>query len=452
MNRSLTQIRWFAIVLFMVSSFEVCATVAPIVPGQSLWWIVQRIGLEVDAIESKLDLLDTSTISGSCGIVELSQSSVVGGVLSIASPGSYCLTENITANITISSSYVLLDLNGRCITGTIAVSSGSYFVIQNGFVNPTVPSSAPSAGIDVATGVTNLFMQNVTVTCADSAAGGGIAGRTAVQVDGTDIQIKHCFFTAGAGGSKSGSNAGAGGHALQLTDNARDVVLNACILIGGDGGDNSVSGNGGSGGHGIVVAGATDVLVDDCTIFRTGDGGSGVSTGGDGGHGIACITNASSNVFVKDCTIQKTGGGGGASEGGDGGHGVYIAGVSNMKVAISNCTISDMGAGGAGGGLGGGSGGSGVYIESSNTDISVHNCTISNTGVAGSGGVGVAGKAVADDVAAGAGASKTYANFAHDIANAIVYDLQGINNTESGFALSNPPSSTAVSVYANVFI
>jgi hypothetical protein len=63
----------------------------------------------------------------------------------------------------------------------------------------------------------------------------------------------------------------------------------------------------------------------------------------------------------------------------------------------------------------------------------------------------VGGKAVDDDVVAGANASKIYANFAHDISNATKFDVQA-SGAESGFGLSNPPSSTAVSVYANVFI
>ena len=443
--------RSFVVSLLILGALPLGATVAPIVSGQSLWWIVKRIGLSVDAIESKVDLLDTTTSGTACGIVELSQSSVSGGTLAISTAGSYCLKEDITADVTIGASCVLLDMNGRCVTGTIAVNSGSYSVIKNGFVNPPAPTSAPAAGISVALGVSKLFIDNVVVECTDTAT--DIDGRNAIEMAGDDVQIRHCTLIAGAGGASGGTSTGGGGSGILLTSDASDVVVANCVLIGGDGGDNSGLGKG-NGGHGIAIAGADNVVIEECTVFRAGDGGAGIggsNSGGDGGHGIALITSAAENMFIKNCTIQKSGAGGsGADDGGDGGHGISVASVSNIKVAVSNCIISDTGAGG--GAISGfaGDGGNGVFIGSSNTDISVRSCTISNTGVFG-GGSSSAGKAVDDNVAAGAGASKIYANFAHDIPNAIKFDVQA-SGVESGFALSNPPSSTAVSVYANVFI
>ncbi len=190
----------FAVSMLALAITPLCATVAPIISGQSLWWIVKRIGLSVDAIESKVDLIDTTTTGASCGVVELGQSSVMGGMLGISTAGSYCLKEDITADITIGSSCVLLDMNGRCVTGTITVSSGSFSVIKNGFVNPPAPSggAAPPAGIDVA-GVFKFFIDNVTVLCVDSAS--DTPGRHAIQVVGDDVQVRHSTFIAGAGGA-----------------------------------------------------------------------------------------------------------------------------------------------------------------------------------------------------------------------------------------------------------
>ncbi len=441
----------FVVSMLALAAYPLCATVAPIISGQSLWWIVKRIGLAVDAIESKVDLIDTSTTGVACGVVELGQSSVMGGSLAISTAGSYCLKEDITADVTIGTSCVLLDMNGRCVTGTITVSSGSFSVIKNGFVNPPAPSVAGAVGIDVALGVSKLFVDNVTVECTDSAAGGGVDGRDAIQVAGDDVQVRHCTMIAGAGGS-SGGSTGAGGSGLVLTSDASDVVVANCVLIGGDAGDDSAFVGSANGGHGIEIAGSTDVVIEECTVFRAGTGGTG-NPAGNGGHGIALVTSASGafNIFIKNCTIQKSGDGGSSvgSGGGDGGHGISVeSGVASVA-QVSNCIISDTGAGGSGA-VAGGDGGNGVFIGASNADISVHNCTISNTGASG-GGPSVAGKAVDDNVAAGAAASKIYANFAHDIANTIKFDLQA-SGVESGFALSNPPSSTAVSVYANVFI
>lgn len=443
--------------ILFFSSFSLSATVAPILQGQSLWWIVKRIGLAVDTIESKVDLIDTSTTGAACGIVELDSMSVSGGLLTISDAGSYCLKEDITANVTISTSCVQLDMNGRCITGTITVGAGGseqYIVVKNGFVTPAAPTGAGTKAIDVQAGTSQIFIENVVIECTDSAALGGVEGRDGIEVAGADVQIKNCTITAGAGGSDAGGTGGAGGDSIEIVTGASGVVISNAVLIGGDGGDES-SGTAGAGGHGIAITDADDVVFEACMVFRAGIGGAATAggTAGDGGHGIAFITTASNNIFVKDCTIQKSGDGGtatGGGNGGDGGDGVSVASVSNTKVAVSNCIISDTGAGGNG--TTGGNGGSGVFIGSSNTDISVRNCTISNSGAAGTGGSPTAGFAINDDVAPGTGAtSKIYANFAHDIANAINFDLQA-SGSEQGFALSNPPTSTAVSVYANVFI
>lgn len=415
MMRQRARLSFTVIMPILLSSF-LCAKVAPIVPGESLWWIVRRIGLAVDDIESKVDRIDLSA-AGAYGIIALGQSNVSGGFLAISTSGSYCLKENITAQITIGASDVLLDMNGRRVTGTIQVLSGSCLVIKNGFVIPLAPtSSSDPAGIEVAVNVSQLFIDRVTVVCADATAGGGVDGRDAMLIRGNDIQIKECTLIAGAGGS-------------------------------------AAIGSGGAGGHGITVMGATDLFIEACTVLRAGNGGAGfgLADGGGGGHGIALSTTAAGNICIKNCTIQKSGvGGNGVATGGAGGHGISIASIGNTKVVVNACVISDTGIGGNGG-TSGGAGGSGVFIGSSNTDVSVHHCTISNTGVAGVGGTSQAGKAIFDAVPAGAGSSKVYANVAYDITNAITYDLQA-TGIEHGFALSNPPTSTAVSMYANVFM
>ncbi len=46
---------------FIFNFSQLSATVAPIVVGQSLWWIVKRIGLSVDSFESKVDLIYPTT-------------------------------------------------------------------------------------------------------------------------------------------------------------------------------------------------------------------------------------------------------------------------------------------------------------------------------------------------------------------------------------------------------
>ncbi len=231
--------------------------------------------------------------------------------------------------------------------------------------------------------------------------------------------------------------AGAGGGTAITAASDRTRISNLTIR----GTDASIGGEIGK--DGIEIAG-NDWIVENCTII-TG-AGNGISARG--GYGISLLA-AANNILIRNCLIS-TGDGGANATAGDGGNGINVNG--SFDVEIADCTIFKTGAGGDGAGSNG-DGGHGVFITSTSTDISVHNCIIRNTGAAGggAGGAGVAGKAVDDDVAAGAAGSVVFGNFAHNIANATKYDLQA-SGLESGFSLSNPPSSTAVSVYANVYI
>ncbi len=200
--------------------------------------------------------------------------------------------------------------------------------------------------------------------------------------------------------------------------------------------------SGGPGKDGIEIAG-NDWIVENCTIISGDSGGA-----NRGGHGISLLA-AANNILIRNCLIS-TGFGGDSATAGDGGNGVNVNGSTDVEIA--DCTIFKTGDGGDGASAEG-DGGKGIFIDSTSTDVSVHNCIIRNTGAAGTGGPssGVGGKAIDDDVAAGAAASIIFGNFAHNIANAIRFDLQA-SGGEDGFSLSNPPSSTAVSVYANVYI
>jgi len=227
--------------------------------------------------------------------------------------------------------------------------------------------------------------------------------------------------------------AGAGISVTSASDRTR--VSNLTIRC-----DSGV-GQAGPGKDGIEIAG-NDWIVENCTIIA-GDSGGAFR----GGHGISLLA-AANNILIRNCLIS-TGDGGDSATAGDGGNGVNVNGSTDVEIA--DCTIFKTGAGGDGASAEG-DGGNGMFIASTSTDISVHNCIIRNTGAAGTGSAtGVAGKAIDDDVAAGAAGSVVFGNFAHNIANATKYDLQA-SGIESGFSLSNPPSSTAVSVYANVFI
>ena len=139
--------------------------------------------------------------------------------------------------------------------------------------------------------------------------------------------------------------------------------------------------------------------------------------------------------------------------GGNGGHGIFVNNATDVE--ITKCFVLATGVGGSTDGAGAGTGGNGghaVSITSSSIDISVRNCTFRATGAAGTGGGGggVAGKAVDDDVSAGANESIIFSNFAHNITNATKFDLQA-SGAEKGVNIAIPPTSTIVNTFANVY-
>ncbi len=149
--------------------------VGTVIPGQPLWGITKRIGETVDVIESKVCEIDTdlsltseilcskledieSTVDAimACAPTVLSSSDVVVGVITLNASGNYCLSEDVTANITISADFVTLDLNHRCLTGGISISSDDVD-IKNGTVEASVD------GIIANSGNTNITIEDVTV-------------------------------------------------------------------------------------------------------------------------------------------------------------------------------------------------------------------------------------------------------------------------------------------------
>ncbi len=389
-----------------------------------------RAELWGDDVESKIDELLA------CSPTPLGSGDVSGGSITLSTAGNYCLSEDITSNITISVACVSLDLNDRCLTGFVSITADEA-TIKNGTVLPTAAGGSP--GITVTSVSDRTRIANVVIKAED---GAGIEG---INIAGADWIIEGCTFNSGSGATNS-----AGGNAIEVSAQADRILIKNCTITTGAGGASSGSA-GGNGGTGILMSSSNIVVVEDCTILGTGAGGvgDGSNNGGNGGIGI----NASGSVFVEiaRCTIQQTGSGGNGSNatGGDGGHGIKVDG-GTLQVSIDSCLIQNLGGGGFGNT--GGSGGHGVFIEGDTCeDTKVRNCDISGTGSAGSGGSPIAGMAVRDEVTTAANLSIVVGNFAYNISNSIRYYLQDVNS-EAGFDLSNPPTSTALSMYANVFI
>lgn len=262
-----------------------------------------------------------------------------------------------------------------------------------------------------------------------------------VSISSDDTEVKNGRITPAAPTSAPTAAVTIGG----TSDRARiEDVLVICTNTSAD----AVAGRAGIEIHG------NDSQILGSTIKSGAAGDATFTTAGAGGNGIIVGISAN-NVVITNC-IVSTGDGGttsnAASDGGDGGNGFFIDSDAT-ETEITQCTVLFTGNGGDGGGSGtGGDGGEGVFIVSTALDTVIRNCTLRNTGAGGSGGnVGAAGKAIEDDVTIVANLSMCYSNFAHNISNTIKYDLQG-SGVEEGVALANPPTTTVVNSFANVFV
>ena len=324
------------------------AEVGTITSGQSLWWMTKRIGQSADIIESCVDELSLG------GETVITSADISGGTITLSSSGNYCLASDVTADFSITSTGVVLDLNGHCVTGEMDIGPlGADIVVFNGSIQPPAPSQigTPNPGIDINEVTSRVKLVDLTVECADFSLDDAL-GRVAIQVQGDEAQLIRCKVTGGAAGTQ--------------TDDAQDG------LVGGDGIE--------------IAATAANTIVRSCTIVDTGRGGnvagsSSGNTGGVGGHGIH-VSGAATGTEIARCLVLSTGDGGNSS---------------------SDTT--------------GPNGGSGIFINSAAIDASAHDCVIRNTGVGGQGFTqGTAGSGIRDEVVAAGSLSVIFRNVAYDVA------------------------------------
>jgi len=324
--------------------------------------------------------------SSPCAPTPLSQSSS----LIINASGNYCLSQDITGNISITASDVTIDLNNRSLFGTIDVATGLTNInIQNGYVAPNSDiTDATHAAIKINSGA-DIKINQCFILCAMNNF--GVNGRGGIDNAASNVIIEDCLIQAGVGGS-SLSTAGSGGIGINNTGNF--VKITESTIRGGNGGkgadgaappsnsgqNGNPGGNAGSGGIGINNFGS-NVCIIDCKI-QSGFGNS----GGNGSSGADNINNA--------------GNGASAGSGGNGGQAVY---TNNANVLIiENQIVAGIGGaggkggnggfaaiGGAGGNAGnGGAGGIGIFLDTNSSSAQIIRSKIlaANGGLAGDGG------------------------------------------------------------------
>ena len=238
-----------------------------------------------------------------CGPIPLFQSDVIGGTITLGTPGlNYCLAENITGNITISGGNVTVDGNDRVLTGRVRIVSNDV-IVKNIKVRPLIPLDPIDAALP-AIFVTsdNVKILNCFIECANSLVG-STNGRDGIQsTGGNRITIQNCIIYAGNGarGDDSGTGfpGGIGGFGIKLENTLIGTIEDTRIVSGNGGHGGAGSGNGGAGGaggaggNGIFIEFGTSQIVVRNVIISGGDGGDGGvgsvigdSSGGAGGIG-----------------------------------------------------------------------------------------------------------------------------------------------------------------------
>lgn len=410
------------------------ALVGPVMPGQNLWCISRDINLTAQTILDQLSTF-TQTCAGSCNIIPLSQSNVVAGNLVITASGHYCLQEDITLAtpsdaIFLNDSTIYLDLNNRCVNGSIVIN-GNFDTVTNGVILAPVPSaiSAPNQAA-VTINADNCEVSECIITTADVVSG-NLPSRNGVNNVGQFNIIRRCIIKTG--------QAHNGGFAL-TTQNSGDGILS--------------TGN--------------NTKIFDCSI-TTSNGASvgffgGGSQGGNGGNGL--VLTSTQNT-VENCIIN-TGNGSNAAgtipfmlqpnPAGNGGFGIWIQ-SSAVDCLLSNNLIASTGLGGVNTDFTSGTGqsGHGIQIDNGAQGIEVVNNIFSNTGtftgtpesVANKGGL-----AVNDLTTTTTNSTFIYGNFAYNIAqdtpNKIRYKIHN-SVTEAGVESPNPPDASLINFIANVF-
>ncbi len=282
------------------------AIVGSVLPGQSLWWMVKRIGQTSDIIESKLDALKA------CEETVLTSADISSGSITIAMPGTYRLGEDVTTTISIEASCILLNLDNRIVTGSLLIAGKTDVTIENGTVIWN-ESSGQNFCIIISGPSHRAVVRNVTI---HSPAATTKAGGVGILISGAeDVRILGCTIRGGDGADAA--TGFAGGRGIQV--NGTRTLIRDCIIYSGSGGNgtDSPDADGGDGGNAIHIEAATDVEIDGCIIMATGVGGDGVGTGtpGDGGNGIRVLSDCT-DVAVHDCIIRNTGAAGIVGSGG----------------------------------------------------------------------------------------------------------------------------------------
>jgi parallel beta-helix repeat protein len=237
---------------------------------------------------------------------------------------------------------------------------------------------------------------------------------------------------------------------IDLESVTNGVIQNVTVINpdGATSSNNSVTG--------IYLNGCTKCQITGCTI-STGNVFQS-NSGANSGSAIV-LTNGTNQTLIRNCIVSTGNADNGSTTGGSAGHGILVGDGSGSAVTnteITGCTVMKTGKGGnATGANAGGNGGNCIQTAQASTWVSVHDCTLRNTGIGGTGTPnGLPGKAIYDQADVTNELSVIFRNWAFYIANPTKFDIQapGLSGgPEKGIFSPNPPTSTVLNTWANIF-
>lgn len=412
---------------------------------------------------------------------------IIDGLLTVTSTGSYYLSTDLTATVSVAVDNVCIDLGFTATIFGRLIINGANAKIVDGAIRPYAATGATTAagnaeallaGVEITSSATGTQLLNVMVTClalsdvtnTDNPASDCINGRLAVKNTANSVTMSECSITAayGQGFNRTSPNAitfnrntGSGGIGILNSGNA--VLVQNCQISAGNGGNinastaNNVSvtinGATGVGGTGISNTG-TDMQITHCSITAgssgsmtasnsfTGVSASVASIQGHSGAGGSGIFNTAVGMHVQGGTIHAGNSGAGTTTALSD---PFIGGLYNSYITGST-----------------GPGGSGVSNQGTNMHVeqatiyagmsgdlqaNVRASGIDNSAATGAGGIGISNSGDAIQItqcAITAGSSgKMY------VAVFTGYDAQLGSSTvtinQGGPGISNSGSNTLIS-------
>jgi parallel beta-helix repeat protein len=241
------------------------------------------------------------------GSVIISQNSNIrggnggSGALGMSGDGGYGAQISNSNNVTIDQTTILGGDGGDESQGGAGLSGKGVYL--------SGPSTPP---------FTNVTIISSTLTGGNGGNSAGISpgndGGSALHSFISTGRIISSTLIGGIGGDNSGpdAKAGVGGEGLYTDNNAHDMIVEDCVIIGGKGGRNLHSSNeGGRGGYAISLNDYSEkISLNANTLIRGGDGGDSIRDTGAGAAAVSTIfASQISNLTISN-NIITTGIGG----------------------------------------------------------------------------------------------------------------------------------------------